>query len=123
MYTLPQEVEVWYVIPAIRRELARLLTSKHELSYDKAGQVLGISKAAISQYQNKKRASKIKLHNKVLKKVDKASDEIAKDKNQTAKQILNVLTYMRENRLPFEICDDHEECEEAQLIYSEYWTN
>jgi uncharacterized protein len=56
MYSLPQEIEVWYVIPAVRRELARILTSKHGLSYEKTGNVLGISKAAISQYQKNKRA-------------------------------------------------------------------
>ena len=64
MYLLPQEIEVWYIIPAIRKELAKLLTQKYELSYDKAGVILGVSKAAISQYLSNKRANKIKSRNK-----------------------------------------------------------
>lgn len=45
MYLLPQEIEVWYIIPAIRKELSKQLTSKYEFSYEKAGKALGISKA------------------------------------------------------------------------------
>ncbi|MEK6820210.1 MAG: transcriptional regulator, partial [Nanoarchaeota archaeon] len=61
MYSLPQEIEVWYLIPAIRKELARILTKKYKLTFEKTGGILGISKAAVSQYLNKKRADKINL--------------------------------------------------------------
>jgi len=54
MYSLPQEIEVWYIIPAIRKELARLLTKENNLSYEKVGGYLGISKAAVSQYLSNK---------------------------------------------------------------------
>ena len=40
MYLLPQEIEVWYIIPALRKELAKQLTKKHEMSYEKAGNIL-----------------------------------------------------------------------------------
>ncbi len=120
MYTLPQEIEVWYVIPAIRRELAILLTRKHGLSYDKAGKALGISKAAVSQYHNNKRASKIKLHSQVLEEVERASDAIATDNDVTAEQIQRVLLFMRERKLPFEICENDADCKEAHMIYSRY---
>jgi uncharacterized protein len=121
MYTLPQEIEVWYVIPAVRRELAKLLTSVHNMSYEKAGKALGISKAAISQYQNNKRASKIKLNGRVLKLIEKSAKIICSDNRKTSKEILRVLNFMREKRLPFEICEDNEDCKEASMIYSEYW--
>jgi len=35
MYLLPQEIEVWYIIPTVRKELAKQLTKKYELSYEK----------------------------------------------------------------------------------------
>lgn len=44
MYNLPQEIEVWYIIPAIRREFARVLTEKYNLTYEKTGEILGVSK-------------------------------------------------------------------------------
>ena len=125
MYSLPQEIEVWYVIPAIRRELARLLTKEYGLSYDKAGNALGISKAAISQYQKNKRASKVKLHERTLKEIEKSAKKINKDKELTVKAILRVLRFMRDKKLPFEYCKGgthiHEECQEVAVTYEKYW--
>ena len=59
MYALPQEIEVWYIIPAIRKALAEQLVKKHKLTLEKTGNILGVSKAAVSQYLSKKRATKI----------------------------------------------------------------
>ena len=91
MYNLPQEIEVWYIIPAVRRELAKLLTQKYGLSYDKAGGVLGITKAAIAQYNKNKRANKINLHPLVMKEVEKSAQRIAKDREKTMKEIIRIL--------------------------------
>ena len=125
MYNLPQEIEVWYIIPAIRRELARLLTKEHGLSYDKAGDVLGISKAAISQYNKNKRASKVKLNPRVLKEVEKTAKRISKNKELTIKEILRVLKFMYDKKLPFEFCKggrhNHEECTEVIVTHETYW--
>jgi len=125
MYSLPQEIEVWYIIPAVRRELARILTQEYGLSYDKTGNALGISKAAISQYQKNKRASKVKLNDKVLKEIEKSAKKINKNKEITVKEILRVLKFMRDKNLPFEFCKggphDHEECVEVAVTYEKYW--
>jgi predicted transcriptional regulator len=123
-YNLPQEIEVWYVIPAIRRELAKLLTKKYGLSYDKAGEILGITKAAISQYNKNKRASKINLRPNILREIEKSARRMTKDKSITTKEILRILQLMREKRIPFKICKDNfgngENCEEVALAYEKY---
>ncbi len=123
-YNLPQEIEVWYVIPAIRRELARLLTQEHGLSYEKAGEFLGITKAAISQYNKNKRASKINLKPIILREIEKAAKRMIKDKEVTTKEILRILRIMRERRIPFEVCKEgfgDKDCEEVALAYEKYW--
>ncbi len=121
MYSLPQEIEVWYVIPAIRRELSRLLTQIHGLSYERSGNILGISKAAISQYNKSKRASKITLHSKVISEVEKSAKRLSLGKSEANKEIIRVLKYMRENKLPFKVCDDEMNCDEAIITYEKYW--
>ena len=125
MYSLPQEIEVWYVIPAIRRELSKFLTMHHKLSYEKAGIALRISKAAISQYLKNKRASKIRLHDRVLKEVEKSAKILAHQKDASTKEILRVLKFMRDKKLPFEYCKggahNHEECKEVIITYEKYW--
>ena len=125
MYSLPQEIEVWYVIPAIRRELANFLTKKHGFSYEKAGNALKISKAAISQYRKNKRASKVRLHSRVMKEVEKSSNVISKGNDYSVKEILRVLKFMRDKKIPFEYCKggkhDHEECNEVTVTYENDW--
>ena len=54
---MPQQVEVWYVLPAIRKEFAKIMIKKG-LSQKDAAQKLGITEAAVSQYMKKKRASR-----------------------------------------------------------------
>ena len=52
---LPQEVELWYVIPAIRKALVAEL-KKHNLKQKDIAKLLGITESAVSQYGKDKRA-------------------------------------------------------------------
>jgi len=68
----PQEIEVWYVLPSIRREMVRQL--KTDLTQKHIADLLGVTEAAVSQYANSKRASKVKFSsefNKELKRICK----------------------------------------------------
>jgi len=104
MHTLPQEIEVWYVIPAIRREISKCLIKDFGLSYEKIGKILGISKAAVSQYVNNKRASKIKLHEKASGQVMVSCQRLAKKESDAITEIKKILSYIRDKRLPCEVC-------------------
>ncbi len=103
MYLLPQEIEVWYVIPAIRKELAKLLVKKHEMSYEKAGELIGVTKAAVSQYISNKRANKLKLTEGIKKEVEKSADIIVKDNKKSVLEIQRLLRIIRE-KCSCEIC-------------------
>ena len=48
MQKLPQEIEVWYLIPAIRAELAKELL-KEGINQTKIASILNITNAAVSQ--------------------------------------------------------------------------
>jgi uncharacterized protein len=125
IYTLPQEIEVWYIIPAVRREMARLLTKEHGLSYDNAGKALGVSKAAISQYNKNKRASKVTLHENVMREIEKSAKRISKNGDVSVKEMLRVLRFMRDKKLSFEFCKSgrliDEECQDIKIAYESYW--
>lgn len=103
-YYLPQEIEVWYIIPAIRKELASFLTKKHDITYEKAGEILGVSKSAISQYLSDKRASKITIPNKIKKKIKKSAENIAKDNKNALKEIEKILKLFRNSGCECDIC-------------------
>ena len=104
MYSLPQEIEVWYIIPAVRKELAKLLTKKYELSYEKAGKILGISKAAVSQYLSDKRANKIKLNTLTKKEIAKSAKIIFENPKLAIQEIQRILKFMKNNKCSCNVC-------------------
>lgn len=59
--SLPQEVEVWYLIPSLRAELAKNLMAEQKCSQKECAKILGLTEGAISQYKNSKRAKEMKF--------------------------------------------------------------
>jgi hypothetical protein len=74
---LPQEIEVWYIIPALRRELARELL-KRGLRQREIARKLGVTDAAVSQYFSSKRGTEVKFNEGVIREVSAAADKIMK---------------------------------------------
>lgn len=104
MYLLPQEIEVWYIIPAVRKELATLLVRKYELTLEKTGDILGISKAAVSQYLSNKRANKIKLPPAIKKELEESAKIIIKDNKRAIIEIQRILKEFRKKKCSCEVC-------------------
>jgi uncharacterized protein len=104
MHYLPQEIEVWYVIPALRSWIARCLVEDFDSSYEKVGNILGVSRAAISQYIKKKRAAKIKLPNELGPKIMASCKILHKDPTRTVEEINKLLDYIRSKGLVFSVC-------------------
>ncbi len=52
---IPCEIVVWYVLPTIRREVARELVKTHGILQSEVAKKFGVTDAAISQYLKKKR--------------------------------------------------------------------
>ena len=53
---LPTEVEYWYVLPVVRKELAKALKTEGNLRQKEVADILGISESAVSQYLKGTRA-------------------------------------------------------------------
>lgn len=81
MKLLPQELEVWYLIPALRRELAKILISDFGMSQKKTSQILGMTEGAISQYLKSKRGSELKFSKEDIKKIRGAAVNIVEKGN------------------------------------------
>jgi len=62
----PQEVEVWYVIPAIKRELSKSMMKDNGLSQKNVATLLGVTEAAVSQYINSKRANEVECMTRAI---------------------------------------------------------
>lgn len=105
MHVLPQEIEVWYIIPAIRKEIATCLISDFSYSYDQVGTSLSISKAAVSQYVKNKRASKVKLPKLAKNEIMKSCKRISSNKTNANYEITAILELIRKKKLPCEVCE------------------
>ncbi|MBI2043235.1 transcriptional regulator [Candidatus Pacearchaeota archaeon] len=101
---MPQEIEVWYLIPALRRELARIFIEEHGLSQKKVAEILGITGAAISQYLNFKRGNEIRFSKDEIAKIKKAASEIVRNNEDVMKKIYQLSVSLRKSKV---ICDIH----------------
>lgn len=101
---MPQEIEVWYLIPALRKELARIFVEDNGLSQKKAAEILGITDAAISQYVNSKRGSEIKFSKDEIAKIKKVAGDIIKNDGDIMKKIYQLSVSLRGSKA---ICNVH----------------
>jgi predicted transcriptional regulator len=80
------------------------LVNFYSFTYESAGECLGISKAAVSQYLSNKRANKIKVSKEVLKEVEKSANLIAEKKSNGMAEILRILSFMKSARESCQVC-------------------
>ena len=72
----PQEIEVWYILPAIRKELVRVFKEKGKSGKEIAF-LLGITPASVSQYGKDKRGGAelpLEVRNYILKCSEEVTD-------------------------------------------------
>lgn len=101
---LPQEVELWYVIPALRKELA-LALKKYGLSQKKIAEILQVSPAAVSQYVKEKRAKDVPFDAETIAKIKDSATILTYNPKAFRQQIVHLTNEVRASKL---ICRIHE---------------
>ncbi len=81
-WLMPQEVEVWYILPSIRRELTRILIAK-DIPQKTIAKMLGVTEPAVTQYKLEKstgrsRGDQVQIPKKLLPEVEKSVEIIIK---------------------------------------------
>jgi len=92
----PQEIEVWYILPAIRRELVVVLKERGT-SQKKIAEVVGIAQSAVSQYLTGKRGGEVVFPKEVKDFIRKCADKI-KDTKTAYQQIQSISDYIRKSK-------------------------
>ncbi|MFH1506795.1 MAG: helix-turn-helix domain-containing protein [archaeon] len=111
----PQEIEVWYVLPALRRALT-LSMKKQGLKQNEIAKRLNLTEAAVSQYVSSKRAVKVSFNKKMKEKINAAAKKIKSNKDRNV-QIQRLLRLSREEGVVCNLhkkyceCDGLEKCE------------
>ncbi len=99
---MPQEIELWYIIPSIRKELSIALRELNLTQRDIAKR-LEITEAAISQYLKDKRAVKVNFNNKIMSEIKNSAKEIINGKN-SVNEILKICDLIRSEKV---LCEYH----------------
>ena len=110
---MPQEVEVWYLIPGIRRELAKAFLEKQGLNQKKISEILGITESAVSQYLKAKRGSEMKFEEGEMQLIEDAAKRIVDNNLEANKEIYRLCVNFRGSD---SLCDFHrkQDCSVAE---------
>ncbi len=79
-------MEVWYVLPAIRKEMVNVMAKKGLMQKDIA-KIMDVTEASISQYVKGKRGSEIKFGEKTKKIIEQKTNSIIKNPKNFTKEV------------------------------------
>lgn len=100
-YLLPQEIELSFVVPAIRRELTLYLKEKGYGQHDIA-QMLHVTDAAVSQYASGKRATEITFPAAAKEHIHAAAEKLINGAHIIT-QMTQLLHYMKQTRITCQV--------------------
>lgn len=99
-----QEIEVFYVLPALKKELAVCMKDAGKPQKEIA-KLLGVTEAAVSQYMSLKRGS-FNFNEKIKQVVADASKKVV-DKSSMMREIQKLLQIVRDERVVCQLHADH----------------
>ena len=99
----PQEIDVWYVLPSLRREIALALI-KRGLKQREIAKKLGVTEAAVSQYMKNKRAKCICIPKEIKGAIGKAAENMIKAQDCHRYEIQDLLNRIRKSGF---LCEVH----------------
>lgn len=100
----PQELEVFYILPALRRELAKALKKLGRSQKAIAG-LLGVTEAAVSQYFHEKRATGVSFTQNLRKSIQDSAGRII-DRSTFLRETQQLIRKIRGDRFICDVCRD-----------------
>jgi predicted transcriptional regulator len=101
---MPQEIMVWEIIPAIRREFARSMIDDNNLTQRESARLLRVTEAAVSQYLSSKRAKSIVLPATVMKEIKTSVKHVIKDNSLLMDEMQRICNHQDVQEI---MCDLH----------------
>lgn len=95
----PQEIEVWYVLPAIRKALALILINKFKLSQKKAAELLDLRESTVSQYVKGRRVKESILDKHIEKEIERSAQRIFESKKELINEVQRLCSLIRGEKI------------------------
>ena len=115
----PQEIEVWYVLPALKRELCKELVSGERLSQKEIALKLGITEASVSQYLHSKRATRVQFSERFMEEIKQVCKKIVSGEMTSFGGIIFLTKRLRELG---ELCAVHRSVDDVPLDCEKHYS-
>ncbi|MBS3175767.1 hypothetical protein J4457_00870 [Candidatus Woesearchaeota archaeon] len=114
----PQEVEVHYIIPGMRREFAIAMKGMN-IEQKKIAKYLVVSEAAVSQYLSDKRATEVQFSDAVKALIASAAERLIKT-NNFMEEGSKILNYIKQEKTTCKICVNftHEKDKSCKMCFN-----
>jgi hypothetical protein len=99
----PQEIEVWYILPALRRQLADEMKQKG-LRQNEIAKIMHVTEAAVSQYFKSKRAKEVQFTEKLKQDIKISAEKLIKNNSLFMQELQTLLTLTKKELL---LCKIH----------------
>jgi predicted transcriptional regulator len=99
----PQEVEVWYLIPALRRGLMSEMLKAGVRKKDVAGH-LNVTKSAVSQYLTNKRAGDVVFDKEIKKEIKSSATRLIRKETDIHAEIQRLLHFISDKLFLCKVC-------------------
>ncbi|ODS36774.1 MAG: hypothetical protein A7316_09855 [Candidatus Altiarchaeales archaeon WOR_SM1_86-2] len=116
----PCELVVWYLLPAIRSEVAKALDGENILQKDTARH-LGMTPSAVSLYISGKRGSDIELPGEIKLKISELAKRIITEDMSPVDIMKGICTICVEARKKKILCDLHRKVDEGISDECDFW--
>ncbi|MBD3202804.1 helix-turn-helix domain-containing protein [Candidatus Woesearchaeota archaeon] len=103
----PQEITVWYILPALRRELTIELKNRNLLQKQIA-KVLDVTEPAVSQYMRNKRAKTVEFPQDLKKEIHESANNMIDDLTCHRFELQKLITQIKRSGFLCKIHRKHE---------------
>ena len=104
----PQEIEVWYILPAIRREFANIMVNEFKISQKNVAKILDVTESAVSQYLKLKRGKMVCFDKGIKVRIKSAVERIIKNNSTVIKEIFEICSLIKKSGM---LCKIHKDCD------------
>jgi predicted transcriptional regulator len=101
----PQEVEVWFIMPALRKHFVNGFKKNNVKQKDIANR-MNLTQAAVSQYTKNKRGNNVSFDEKIVRKINDSCKYII-TQNDFRMRFQKILKEIKKSKTMCNVCHDH----------------
>ena len=102
----PQEVQVWFILAAVRRQYVVSL-KKLGLKQKEIATALNLTESAVSQYLSNKRGKGVSFTPKLRKEINISAQKVANDRKELNPELQKIMRKIKDSKFICTVCHTH----------------